>query len=73
MTNRDLLDRSNNAQFARFLVRYTNCLVCVVRDRCPHHPDNLRNVKDKGQNDGLVCADRIERWLGEEYTGGKKT
>ena len=71
MTNRERLAKGSNKQLARFLIRYCSCVVCVCHDTCPHHPDNLRKFKPEDHRDDQTCADRIERWLGEEFTGGK--
>ena len=65
MTNRERLNRANNRALARFLVRYTNCAVCVCRDSCPHAVPG-RAPQETAHTAEPSCAERLERWLGEE-------
>ena len=65
-TNRDLINEASNKKLAKFIVRYTNCNVCVVKDTCPHAPGHI-DPKAEHYRD-QACADRIEEWLEQEVS-----
>ena len=58
MTNRDVLDGLSNAKLARLLVKFgIECRACPAREACARH--------------WIPCEQQIERWLEQEYEGGR--
>lgn len=80
MTNREKLNRASDDKLAAFIIRYTNCAVCVAKDICRQYrrapPSETAHSRDP------TCKEFIMQWLQMEepkkdawrpnYNGGKQ-
>lgn len=64
MTNRERLNRASTDRFAAFLIRYTNCAVCVAKKNCPHY--RRAPPQETAHQNDMNCKERLMIWLDEE-------